>query len=87
MSSTLALAFCHSTAKHFGLGLPNLYLENTISKISILLTHYQSDSIVSKHLHTSMEQLWLEIDTDNHFTTRSYLKYGLLATDRWVKAL
>ena len=87
ISSTLPIAFRHSTAKHFGLGLPSLHLENNISKISLLQTHYQSDSLVSKHLHTSIEQLQLEIGTDNPFTTCSYTKYGPLATDGWLKTL
>ena len=62
-------------------------MENNISKISLLQTHYQSDSLVSKHLHTSIEQLQLEIGTDNPFTTCSYVKYGPLATDGWLKTL
>ena len=81
------LAFRHSKAKHFDLELSSLYLEYTISKISILLTHYQSDSLVSKHLHTSIEQPQLEIGAYNLFTTCSYVKYGPLATDRWIKSL
>ena len=62
-------------------------MENSISKISLLQTHYQSDSLVSKRLHTSIEQLQLEIGTDNPFTTCSYSKYGPLATNGWLKTL
>ena len=87
VARSLPLPFRHGTEKYFGLGLPNIYLENTISKLNALLIHYHSNSLVSKHLHNSIEQLQLDIRTDKPFTLCSYAKYGPLATDGWVKFL
>ena len=87
VARTLPLPFRYGSAKYFGLGLPNLYLELTISKLNILLTHYHSHSLVSKHINTSLQQLQLKNGTDTPFTSCSYDKYGLLATDGWLKSL
>jgi len=87
VDGSLSKMYRHGSAKCLGLGLPDMYVEKPISKINTLLSNYQINSMVSKHLRVSIEELQLEIGTDIPFTHCSYSKFVSLATGSWVKSL
>ena len=83
----LPLAYRYSTTKYGGLGLPNLFIEQTIARLSFLMMHGAAKTLPGQHIRHSMEMLQLEVGVGTHFFHLPYSKYGIYTTTCWIGTL
>ena len=70
-----------------GLGLPTIFLEQTIDHIDSLMYHYGSGTFVGDAMVISYEQLQLELGTLSPVFSLDFDRWGFLGTDSWILAL
>ena len=70
-----------------GLGLPTIFLEQTIDHIDSLMYHYGSGTFVGDAMVISYEQLQLELGTRSPVFSLDFDRWGFLGTDSWILAL
>jgi len=71
----------------FGLGLPNLYWEQGVAALHLVLEVSNGFLADSHLLCCSLEQAQLELGLPTPLFQAAYSQYGLLLTDCWVKFL
>jgi len=70
-----------------GLGLPNMSLEKLATSLQYLQKHWGSTTECYTTLHCAYELTQIEVGLFGNFLTRSYKKFGRLATHSWFKVL
>jgi len=76
----------HAPLAARGLNLPDLYLEQGISFIEMLLNHgFRRDDITGKLLRGTLQQMKVELGLPGPLLQQDYSKYHWLATDTWIK--
>ena len=83
----LPLAYRYSTTKYGGLGLPNLFIEQTIARLSFLMMHGSAKTLPGQYIRHSMEILQLEVGVGTHFFHLPYSKFGNYTTSCWLSSL
>ena len=68
-SRNLLLVYQYGSTKYGGLGLPKIFIEQTISRLSILMIHSAADTLPGQHIRHTM-------GVGNHFFQLPYLKFG-----------
>ena len=84
--STLPQSLVHAPYSARGLNLHDLYSEQGISHIEILLTHgHHSQSITGKLIRGSIQQMKVKLGLPGALLHQDYSWYHWLATGSWVK--
>ncbi len=65
----------------------NLAIKQFISWMEVLLQHYSAGFTTSRKLQALLEAMQLEIGYSGNSFNEDYAKVGILATERWVKAV
>jgi len=87
ISRSFPKVYRYSIAKYGGAGLPNLFIEQTIAMLSLLVMHGDATTLTGQHLRHSMEALQLEVGMSTHFLHLPYSKYGTFTTFCWLSDL
>lgn len=87
VSRNLPLIYRYSMSQYGALGLPNLLIEQAISRLSFLMMHVAADTLPGQHIRHSIELLQLEVGMGSHFFQLPYSKYGSYTTPCWLSKL
>ena len=79
--------FRHTPTRYQGLGLPAVYLEQTVEQLTYFTMHASSDTSLGAELRASAEQIQLELGLGTQFFELSYHAYEGVTTDCWLKSL
>ena len=77
------LVYPHAPASLQGLGLPQLHVQQLISKVQQILVHGVIDTAMGHLLRISLEQAQLEVGISIPFLEASFDHYGFLLMDTW----
>lgn len=83
---TFPIRYRHLPVHYQGLGLPDLYLEQELSKLREILSFSYTDSILWKQMRLGIEGLQFQIGSQGMVFNYSYYDYGFLAGDTWLKS-
>lgn len=87
VNRSLPRAYRHAPEQYFGLGLPDAYMEQTISQLEYLVMHMAADTLVGEGLRTSTEHQQLECGMGRFFLELPYQCYGSWTTFSWIQQL
>ena len=74
----------YGTLRNQGIALPDLYLDQYISHIHLMLQHGRATTNLGKQLRASLQQLKLEIGLPGSVLSHDFSAYGCLATISWI---
>ncbi len=86
-SKNFPKAYRHGPTDYQGLGAPDFWVEQGISKVSKLLVHGDTASLTAMLMDGSLQQAQLEVGTGTPLLQASFTKYGFLCTNCWIKGL
>jgi hypothetical protein len=69
-----------------GLGMPNVYLEQTITQLNSIMAQTDGHTHVSYSLNACYEKLLLELGTSGSLFEKDFASQGHLAMDCWLKS-
>jgi hypothetical protein len=81
------LVYQHAHTSLQGLALPDLYIEQAISQIGLILTHGAIDTPTGSLLHALLEQAQLKVGIGTAFLSTSFPMYGFLLNDCFWKSV
>jgi hypothetical protein len=87
VTSSLPLAYRYATKKYFGMGLPDIYLEQTIEQMTYYMMHITATTLPGQHMRHTAEQVQLELGIGQYFIHTSYRYYGKYVTNTWMSFL
>jgi len=87
MNCHFPMVLRYALPQHHGLGLPNPYWEQGISRLHLFLEHANSTSSKGILIHASLEFLQLELGMHTNLFLLPYDTWNFLATDCWIKML
>jgi hypothetical protein len=70
-----------------GIGLKKWSIEKLAKDITTLVRHWQTDSTLGQVLQLVYESFQMEVGLDGNILTRSYDRFGYLASHSWFKVL
>ena len=83
---TFPRTLVHAPLTARGLNIPDLYSEQGISYIEMLLAHgHKADDITGKLIRGSVQQLKVELGLPGPLFRQDYQKFHQLATESWIK--
>jgi len=77
----------HLPYKYQGLNLPNLYLEQEISKVKELLNFSSKQDITSQQIRLGLEAIQMQLGVTDIIFNYAYDKYQSLVQSSWLKSL
>ena len=85
--STIPLQFRYAPPSMFGLGLPDVYVEQGIAQLKFFTAHRYGNTSAGRLLDISLAQLQLEVGCEKEVLTTPFSGYGHLATKSWLASL
>jgi hypothetical protein len=70
-----------------GIGMKKWSIEKLAKDITTLIRHWQTDSTLGQVLQLVYESFQMEVGVDGHILTRSYQRFGDLASHSWFNVL
>ena len=71
--------------QHFqGLGMPNVYLDQTIAQLNSIVSQMSGHTHVSASLNACYKQIILELGMSGSLFEKDFTSQGHLATDCWL---
>jgi hypothetical protein len=70
-----------------GIGMKKWSIEKLAKDITTLIGHWQTDSTLGQVLQLMYESFQMEVGLDGNILTRSYQRFGDLASHSWFKVL
>ena len=77
----------HAPKSLQGLGAPDFYMEQNIGKISKLLTHGNTPSMMGKLIVAQLKQAQLEVEIGTPILLAPFDQFGCLLTNCWTKGI
>ena len=82
---TFPRVLVHAPLRYQGPGLPDLYTEQGIPHILMVLHHvHHKQDITGQLLRASLEQLTLELGLAGNALLQDFTKFGMLTTPSWI---
>jgi len=83
---TFPIQYRHLPIRYQGLGLPNLYLEQEISKLREIMTISDTDSVAWDQLRLGLEGIQVQVGVPDIIFNHSYNEFSILAEECWIKS-
>jgi len=83
---TFPIRYRHLPIRYQGLGLPNLYLEQEISKLREIMTISDTDSVAWDQLRLGLEGIQVQVGVPDIIFNHPYDEFSILAEECWLKS-